>query len=459
MALPPGPSLPPLVQTWHWLRRPYEFFDECAARYGEIFQIKLTGFGTAAVVSSPEAIKEIFAAGPEVLLAGQSNALLRPFVGDHSILVLDGAEHLRQRKLLMPAFHGERMQAYGQAMLDEANASIDTWPLQQSFVIQRQMQAITLRIILRTIFGVAQGPQFERMCAITRTAVEIASNPLLLFPMMQRDLGSWSPWGKFMRLKAAIDDILRDEVAQRRRAAAPAGADALSLLLEARDEQGAPMTFPELRDELVTMLVAGHETTATALSWTLCWLLRDPALHARLCEEVATAAESGRLVPERVAKLELLDATVREGLRIRPVAPLVGRITRSPMHLSGYEIPSGWVVAPAIYLAHRRQSVFPAPDRFEPQRFLGTRISPTEWLPFGGGTRRCIGAAFATYEMKMVLSAMLWRTSLKLEPGYEPRPVRRGVTIAPAQGVPIILHERRRSSLSPQAAPKDGRTN
>lgn len=453
MALPPGPSLPTLVQTWHWLRRPYEFFDECAARYGEIFQIRLAGFGSAAVVTTPECIKEIFAAGPDTLQAGQSNAILRPFVGEHSILVLDGPEHHRQRKLLMPAFHGERMQAYGQAMVDEANASIDTWPLQQTFSIQRHMQAITLRIILRTIFGVSQGAQFERMCAITRTAVEIASNPLLLFPAMQRDLGAWSPWGKFMRLTAAVDDILRAEIDHRRRNAGSPRADVLSMLLEARDDHGAPMTFPELRDELVTMLVAGHETTATALSWTLCWLLRDPALCARLAAEVATATESGRLLPERVAKLELLDATVREGLRIRPVAPLVGRLATRPLQLGGYDIPSGWVVTAAIYLAHRRQPTFPAPDRFDPQRFITARPGPTEWLPFGGGNRRCIGAAFATYEMKMVLASILLRTTMELEPGYEPRSVRRGVTIAPAQGVPLIVRERRRVGAPSPSGP------
>lgn len=451
MALPPGPSLPVLVQTWHWLRRPYEFLDECAARYGDTFRIRLAGFGNAVMVAAPEVIKEIFATSPEVLLAGRSNAVLRPFVGDHSILVLDGAEHHRQRKLLMPAFHGERMQVYGQAMLDAANASIDGWPLLQPFPIHRQMQAITLRIILRTIFGVGQGEQFERLCTITRTAVEIASNPLLLFPVMQRDLGAWSPWGKFMRLSAMMDEILRAEV-ERRRRTAESGADALSLLLDARDDSGQPMTFQELRDEMVTMLVAGHETTATALAWTLAWLLRDPALWARLADEVATAADSERLIPERVAKLELLDAVVREGLRIRPVIPLVARITTRPLQLGGYEIPTGWAVAPAVYLAHRRAPAFPAPDRFDPQRFLTSRPSPAEWLPFGGGNRRCIGAAFATYEMKMVLAAILWRTALQLEPGYELRTTRRGVTIAPAQGVPLILRERRRVGPLPRAA-------
>lgn len=443
MSLPPGPTSPTFVQTLHWLRRPYEFLEECAARYGDVFRFGLTGVGTAVVVSRPEHIKEIFAQGPDALVAGKANAVVKPFVGENSLLVLDGPEHHRQRKLLMPAFHGERMQAYGQAMLDLAAAAIKNWPLNETFSLHPQMQDVTLRVILRTIFGVAEGAQFERLCQLTRTTVEIASNPLLLFPFMQLDLGAWSPWGKFLRLRAKIDDILRDEIARRRSTGSTAGqADALAMLLEARDDQGEPMTFQELRDELVTMLVAGHETTANALAWTLYFLLRDTALRERLTAEIRASEDAGRLVPERVARIELLDATIREGLRIRPVAPVVGRFTVRPFTIAGYELPAGVMLAPAVHLAHRRAPAFPDPDRFDPERFLRARPSPSEWLPFGGGNRRCIGAAFATYEMKMVLAQLLTRASLEVAPDYKLRTVRRGITLAPAEGVRVLLRAR-----------------
>ncbi len=416
---------------------------ECAARFGDIFRIQISGYGTAAIVSSPELIKEIFAGSADVFLGGKSNEMVRPFVGSNSVLVLDGPEHQRQRKLLMPALHGERMHAYGQAMLELTNAAIDSWPLHQNFALHTQMQVITLRVILRTIFGVAAGPQFERLFVLLHEGVELASNPLLLFPIMQRELGGYSPWGRFMHMSRQVDEILREEVAQRRKSSdADARADVLTMLMKARDEHGQEMSFQELRDELVTMLVAGHETTATALGWTMVGLLQDSALCQKLRDELAGACENGHLVPEKIAKLELLDATVREGLRLHPIAPVVGRLLAKPIQLGGFDIPAGWVVAPSVYLAHHRASVFQNPERFEPERFLQSRPSPSDWLPFGGGVRRCPGAAFATYEMKLVLASILWRTQLRLKPGYVAKPTRRGVTLAPSEKVPVIMDQR-----------------
>lgn len=444
MALPPGPSSHTLVQTWHWLRTPYKFLAENAARYGEIFKIRLAGFGTAVVVSNPDVIKEVFASSPDALQGGASNAVLRPFVGDNSLLVLDGREHHRQRKLLMPSFHGERMEAYGQTMLELADSAIDAWPMSQVFRLHPEMQAVTLRVILRTIFGVAAGDRLQRMYALAREGVEVASNPILLFPLVQHDLGAWSPWGRFKRMSDRLDQMLREEIDERKRGGSTKErTDILSMLLQVRDEDGQPMSFQELRDELVTMLVAGHETTATALGWTVSGLLSHAGLWERLREELETAVENGQMVPQRLAKLELLDACIREGLRINPVAPLVGRAVSKPIQLGGYEIPAGWSITPSPYLAHHRPETFPEPERFDPDRFLHTRFSPAEWLPFGGGVRRCIGAAFATYEMKMVLAALVFRTRLRLEPGYVAQPIRRGVTMAPSAGVPVILDERR----------------
>lgn len=444
MALPPGPSSNTLIQTWRWLRRPYEYLDECARLYGDTFQLHIFGFGRVAVFTNPDCIKEIYAGSSETFSGGKANEVLRPFVGSGSMLVLDDEPHRRQRKLMMPALHGERMHASGQAMLELANESLDSWPLDAPFAIHPQMQEVTLRIIMRTIFGLAPGATFDRIIEITKEAIHTASNPLLLFPFMQLDLGLHSPWGKFLHLRRQIDEVLRVEIDQRRSDdSGKRRSDVFAMLLEARDDNGAPMTFQELCDELLTMLVAGHETTATALAWSLCYLLRDPELCAQLRSELATATEGGKLIPERVTKLELLDATVREALRIRPVSPMVGRVLLHPIKLGGYDIPSGWSVAPCIYLAHRRSPAFPEPDRFEPQRFLRGRPSPNEWLPFGGGNRRCIGAAFASYEMKMMLAVVLTRATLQLRPGYEPNPVRRGVLMAPSEGVPVVMTARR----------------
>jgi len=260
---------------------------------------------------------------------------------------------------------------------------------------------------------------------------------------MQRELGGYSPWGRFMQMSRQVDEILREEVAQRRKSSdADTRADVLTMLMKARDDHGQEMSFQELRDELVTMLVAGHETTATALGWTMVGLLQDSALCQKLRDELAGACENGRLVPEKIAKLELLDATVREGLRLHPIAPVVGRLLAKPIQLGGFDIPAGWVVAPSVYLAHHRASVFQNPERFEPERFLQSRPSPSDWLPFGGGVRRCPGAAFATYEMKLVLSSILWRTQLRLKPGYVAKPTRRGVTLAPSEKVPVIMDQR-----------------
>ena len=434
-----------------------EFLRDCAAKYGDLFRFEMVGFGTALVVANPDLIRDIFLGSPDQFLGGQSNSMLRPFVGDHSLLVLDGEPHARQRKLLAPAFHGERMLAYGQTMLDLGQAAVDQFPLSRPFPLHPQMQAITLRVILRTIFGIGgssagstqtasdSNAQFDRLFKLTQTGVELASNPFLIFPILQHELFGLSPWGRFMRIVREMDDLLRQEVDRRRSTGEAEGrSDILSLMMQARDEQGQGMSFQELRDELVTMLVAGHETTANGLGWTVALLLQHPEALTALQSELATACTpSGALDPAKVAKLELLDATIRESLRLRPIAPMVARMLAKPMQLGGYDIPAGWVVAPAIALIHQRATTYRDPERFDPQRFLREKLPANEWLPFGGGNRRCIGAAFATYEMKMVLAALFSRTRMRLAPGYTPRTIRRGVVLTASEGVPVILDERR----------------
>jgi cytochrome P450 len=435
--------MPLLVLTWRWLNRPFELLDELAARYGEAFMFRLPGLPRLAMFADPEAVKEIFADDGDTMQAGRFNAPLRAFVGDKSLLVLDGREHKRQRKLMLPPFHGERMQAYGQVMLDLSNESIDKWPLGESFSVHPFLQTVTLRVIIRTVFGIDEGARLDRMTHDITRLLELGSWGPLLVPWVRVDLGPRSPWGAFRRAGESVNRELLGEIRQRRAHGAGGRTDVLSLLLEARDDQGEPMTEMELRDELVTLLVAGHETTATSLSWALRWILASPDVERRLREELETASSGGEPSPEKIAKLPYLDAVARETLRLQPVVPLVGRVLATPTRVGGYDLPAGMGVACSMYLAQRRPSVYPDPTRFDPERFLGTKISPNEFFPFGGGVRRCIGMAFALYEMKMVLASVVVRTRMHLEPGSRVRPVRRSITLSPSDGLRVVLDERR----------------
>jgi cytochrome P450 len=436
---PPGPYAPPALQVLRWMRSPFRMMDECHARFGDAFSLRFPAFrAPLVVVSDPLAVKDVFAMGADDGHAGKANFVLKPLLGKHSLLVLDGADHLRQRKMILPAFHGERMHAYGRAMLDLTHESIDGWPLGDPFPVQRPMQTITLQVIIRTVFGIGEGPRFAELADLLKRVLDIGAYSVLLFPIMQRDLGPLSPWGRFLRLGARAGDILRAEIRRGRREGTAGRTDVLAMMLDARDEKGEPLTEDEVHDELVTLLVAGHETTATALAWTLRWLLKDPRLVARLRDEIATAEGD----PGRIAKLDLLDATARESLRLQPVVPMVGRVLQKAQRIGTIDMPAGGVVAASIYLTHRRPSLYPEPERFHPERFLTFKPAPWEWLPFGGGLRKCVGATFAIYEMKMVLAAMLPRVELRLV-SDRVRARRRAVTITPGGGLPVVMTTRR----------------
>ena len=443
MALPPGPRIPALLTVWHWLRRPFEFFEECRRAHGPEFTMRLPGLPPLVVFSDPADVKEIFADDGDLLLAGRFNLSLRAFLGEHSVLMLDGKEHLRQRRLLLPPFHGERMHAYGQVMLDAAHDALDRWPLRRPFPVHAEMQKITLEVILRAVFGIDEVAPLAELSRLLAELLDIAAWPPLLIPALQRDLGPLSPWGRFLRKGAVIERLLLDQI-RRRRAELAAGAqpaaraDVLSLLVAARDESGQALTDEELRDELVTLLVAGHETTATALAWAFRWILATPSIEDRLRAELAGAAGA----PDRIAKLDLLDAVVRETLRLQPVVPIVGRILDRPARVGAWDLPAGTGVVCSIYLAHCRPEAYPDPTRFDPDRFLGTRPTPQEFFPFGGGNRRCIGMAFALHEMKMVLAAVLSRASLRIADDRPIRPVRRSITLTPSRGMLLELTRR-----------------
>ena len=402
--------------------------------------------------SRPEDVKEVFADDGNLLQAGEFNLSLRAFLGEHSVLMLDGGEHMRHRKLLLPPFHGERMHAYGQTMLDIADASIDEWPLHTPFALHGYMQWITLQVILRTVFGVDGAARLARFDRVITEQLDIAAWPPLLIPFMQKDLGRFSPWGRYVRKRRDTDEMIYSEIRERRAAGSQGRTDILSMLLEARDEQGAPMSDVELHDELVTLLVAGHETTATALAWTFRWLLEMPELASRLRTELARAEEAGPLTADAISKLELIDAVARESLRLQPVIPLVGRVLTRPARVGGYDLPAGIGVVCSIYLAQRRADTYPQPDRFDPTRFLGKKFSPNEFFPFGGGVRRCIGMAFALYEMKMVIARIVSRTTLALAATRPVSVVRRSITMTPSEGLRVRLIERRPRHASVKAA-------
>lgn len=446
--LPPSPSTPAALHVFEWIQRPYDFFERCQQEVGDAFRLRLPGLGQINVIASPEGVKEVFSLAPDVGHAGKANVVLRPFLGEHSLLLLDGAPHQRHRKLMMPAFHGERMLSYGASMLSTANDVVDRMPLERPFPIHEPMQELTLRVILRTVFGVASGARFRELMVLMNESLSILAWPAMLFPAMHRDLGAWSPWGRFLRISSRVDALLQAEIEDVRRTKGEGREDILAMMMRARDDGGQPLSDQELKEELVTLLVAGHETTATSLAWALRWLLPEPELCERLRDEVATLTVGGALSPEKIARSELLDGVVKEALRMIPVIPVVGRVMQQPLRLGAYEIPVGEMVAPSIYLIHHNPKIYPEPHRFHPGRYRNFRPAAWEFLPFGGGFRRCIGAAFAVYEMKMVLAVIFRRLRLQLAPGYRPQSMRRSITITPTEGLPVLLRSRAPAALA-----------
>ncbi len=392
-----------------------------------------------AFFSDPAAIKQIFTASPEHALAGRANVVLKPILGENSVLLLDGARHKRERKLLMPPFHGERMRLYGDIMREIADRSIDTWPIEQPFPIHERMQAITLDIILRTVFGVDEGSLLQKLRSLLIEFLRlVGSSPLLLIRWLQVNLGPLTSWQRMGKLSREIDTVLYEQIAQRKAAAQNGRTDIMAMLIEARDEDGRPMSDQELRDEMITMLLAGHETTATSLSWVVHRLLQNPAVLEKVRAERQRVIGDGPIQAEHVSELEYLDATIKETARLNPIVPAVVRYLEQPTQIGAYEIPADCVAAPCIYLTHRRPELWPEPETFNPDRFVGKRVDPYTFFPFGGGVRHCLGAAFATYEMKIVLAQILSRVSLRPVPGHTVRVVRRSITFAPSEGMPVI---------------------
>ena len=444
MALPPGPRAPAVLNTVRFARRPLGLLREWRARYGDVFTVRMTGFGTGVYVADPDAIRELFTGDQSDLRAGEANSFMEPVLGAHSVLVLDGPEHLRQRKLLLPPFQGSRVAAFREVIRDVAEREVASWHSGTQLVLRQRMRALTFEVICRAVFGVTQPERVERLRE--RLVAVIDSSPIFMIaPAARADLGPLSPGGRFAARRRAADDALYEEIERRRHQPDLAQrSDVLSLLLCARDEDGRGMTDAELRDELFTMLGAGHETTATALAFAFDLLLRHPPALARLRQEI-----------ERGEDDAYLDAVVKETLRLRPVIDAAERTLTVPRTVAGWELPAGVKVYPAIALVHLREDLYPRAHEFRPERFLEDGAESYSWLPFGGGIRRCIGAALANAEMAEVLRIAV--PAVELRPLRErPDPVvLRGITLAPKHGVKVAVQRRlpaAREALAASAA-------
>jgi cytochrome P450 family 135 len=435
--LPRGPRAHPFVQTLAWAIAPTWVMDRYARKIGESFTLTFWPSGmTLVVVSGPEAVKDVFTAPPDVAPSAAGNSPVRPVMGPSSVIVLTGPEHMRQRKLLLPPFHGERMREYERTIVDATRADMARWPRGRAMRVQERTRAITLEVILRAVFGV----EAERMDTMRAAIAGLLApvNPLRLLAIALRQPSMERPTGAFGQALDRLDAAIADELTRRRAQADLASrTDILSLLMQARDEQGEAMSDDELRDELVTLLLAGHETTATSVAWAIERLVRHPTQLERLVAEI-DATPGG---------CEYMTAVVNETLRVRPVVPIVARTLMSELDVDGRTLPPGTRVTPSIYLTNRSPRVYDDPARFMPERFLDGAPDTFSWIPFGGGIRRCIGASFAQLEMRLMLATILAELTPSLPPGRRARAHernrRRAITLVPSRGARVVWRERR----------------
>ena len=426
--LPPGPNLPRALQTIGWLKRPGPFLERSRRRYGDTFTLRVAYEGSWVMLTDPEAIRQVFTGDPAVLHAGEANAILRPILGPSSVLLLDEEPHLAQRKLMLPPFHGERMKRYGALMTEIAEREVATWPAGEALALAPRMQRLTLEIILRAVFGIREAERLDRLRGLLTDMLDWLARPSRFLAMAMLGPARLEQLGVFDKVMRPVDELLIDEIRARRTDPGVAERDdILSLLVQATHEDGSPMADRELRDELLTLLIAGHETTATSLAWALERLLRHPEAWTRLRDEVAAGEEA------------YLEATVRETLRLRPVLPIVARMVKAPVEIGGREYPAGVTLCPCIYLVHRRPDIYPDPYAFRPERFLGVTPGTYTWIPFGGGVRRCLGASFAQFEMTTVLRVVARSAALRAtRPERDERVRRRTIMLAPDAGAEVV---------------------
>jgi cytochrome P450 len=428
---PPGPSWPAAVQTWAWWSRPIPFFERARARYGHRFTIKLLITPPFVHLSDPDEIKQVFTAPPDVLHPGEGAAILEPVVGPNSVILLDEQPHMEQRKLMLPAFHGERMQRLTGLVTEVTEREVASWPRDTPAPLHGRLQGLTLEIILRAVFGLDPGPRLDRLRTLLTRIIEVGATPIALMPPLQKDLGPWSPGGRFAAMKREVDGLIAELVDERRAETAERD-DILAMLLLATHEDGSPMTFEEIRDELMTALVAGHETTASQLAWTFEMLSREPGVVRELQRELDGGDSEA-----------YLNATINESMRRRPVLPNAEpRLTMQEVEIGDWTYPKGVVLGASAYLVHHDPSIYPDPYAFRPERFLEQPPGTYTFIPFGGGRRRCLGASFAQLEMRVVLRHVLSRCDVR--PGGDGPEIvrRRSITMSPIRGARVVLATR-----------------
>ena len=442
MQMLPQPKGISIIQVLNWIFRPMPYMMECAKNYGDVFALKLQGnLPPMLFVHSPEAMQQVLSNDQKELEApGDLNSIFEYLLGKNSVISLSGKAHQRQRQLIMPPFHGERMRTYAELIENITIKVFNQQPKNQSFNIRNITQDITLQVMMEAVFGLYEGERAEKLKHLLCAILEQGGTPwrviFLYFPKLKETFGISEIWKQQMKKQQQADQLIYQEIKERRENFDPDRTDILNLLMSAQDENGQPMTDAELRDELMTLLVAGHETTATAISWAFYWIHKLPEVREKLLAELDSLGEN--YDSNTVFKLPYLTAVCNETLRICPVGMLTfPRRVKTPISLCGYQLEPGTIVMGSIYLAHHREDTYPEHEKFQPERFLQRQFSPYEFLPFGGGARRCIGLAFAQMEMKLILAKVLKTWSMKLVDTHEIKPQRRGLVTGPSS--PITL--------------------
>ncbi|MEA5534924.1 cytochrome P450 [Crocosphaera sp. XPORK-15E] len=453
--LPDSPQTQPWLQMLQWALNPLKFLENSARDYGDIFTLNI-GFNgrPQVIISNPQGIQEIFTAdinkldsgNPKILERDSGERYNRAFIGGQSVVTFDGDRHKQRRKLLMPPFHGERMRAYGEVINDITQQVTSKWKINEPFSVRSSTQGISFQVILKAVFGLEDGERYDKINQLLTKRLEggnsILRILLIVFPILQKNLGPLSPWGRLKENQKKIDELIYAEIDERKANLDPSRTDILSLMMTARDENGEAMKDIELRDELMTLLFAGHETTATSLAWAFYWIHYLPEVREKLLNELDSLGENPD--PNVIYQLPYLDAVCKETLRIYPPAILAfPRRVLSPIEIMGYQFEPGTMISPCIYLTHHREDIYPEPKQFKPERFLESQFSSSEYLPFGGGNRICLGMAFAKFEMKLVLATILSNWELALADQQPVKPVRRGILISPSNGVKMIVNGKR----------------
>jgi cytochrome P450 len=439
--LPSGPRQPATIQTIGWWSRLIPFLERARARYGKRFTVQLLAAPPFVVLSEPDQLKAMFAAPVDVLHPGEGARLLEPVVGPNSVILLDEDAHLEQRKLMLPAFHGERMERLTELVTEVTEREVAAWPRGEPLEMHPRFQALTLEIILRAVFGLDPGPRLDALREALTGILTFGARPYSVLPPLQLELGGRGPWARFVRLRERADRLIEEVIDERRRDPSDRD-DVLSMLLEARHEDGEPMSDHELRDELMTLLIAGHETTASELAWAFERLVREPQVLDRLTAELGGGGDA------------YLTATLQETLRARPVLPNAApRLVKRETEVGGHLYPAGVCLIASAYLLHHDPDVYPDPYRFRPERFLDEPPGTFSWIPFGGGRRRCLGASFALLEMRIVMRAVLTENRIEAAGDTLELTRRRSITISPGRGAQTVLRDRNGADAAARVAP------